>query len=81
MVEVVDPPRKTSGIVQWNYSSWAMGCNSAAEVQRAQAELAKHGVRTEYDSNHEPIIRSKQHFREHARALGFHHRNGGYYDP
>ena len=71
----------TNGIVKWGYASWAMGCNRPEEVENEKAILAKQGVMTEYNENLEPIFRSRQHRKEHCRALGFHDNNGGYGDP
>lgn len=75
------PEPATHGIVKWGYASMAMGCNSPSEVAQEQALLASRGVRTEYNSDLEPIFTDARHRREHCRALGFRDRNGGYSDP
>ena len=52
------------------FASYAMGM-SPKDVPRAQAELAKHGVTTQYDKHGDPIMESPEHRKRHMRALGF----------
>ena len=46
------------------------------DISRAQDILAKHGVQTDYKPTGEPMIRSANHLKEHAQAMGFYDRNG-----
>ena len=69
---------------KWPYASEAMavgyGHDIAKGVKEAQAILAQHGVKTEYDSLGRPVLRDRAHRKAHMRALGFYDRNAGYGD-
>ena len=53
-----------------------------AQIPEAHAELARHGVKTEYDGHTgQAIFRDAEHRRRHCEALGYFDRNGGYGDP
>lgn len=64
---------------RWGYYSYAMAVDPE-DIPKAQAILAKHGVRTTYNRHGEPLIESRQHRNAHARAMGFYDRNCGYGD-
>lgn len=50
------------------------------DIAKVQAKLARHGVRTDYDTDGRPILRDQGHLNAHAKALGFYSRNAGYRD-
>lgn len=70
--------RNISG--KWPIVSEAMAVNPE-QVGEAREILKRAGVNTEYTKTGEPILRSAAHRKQHAQALGFFDRNGGYGDP
>lgn len=70
--------RMKQGSVQrsasYPYESEAMAVDPE-DISSAREILARHGVSTEYTRSGEPIIRSSEHLRQHAQAMGFYMRN------
>lgn len=64
----------------WPIHSDSMGCDSAEQAREEQQFLKKHGVNTEYDSNHRPILTSARHKKAHQRAIGHADPDAGYAD-
>jgi hypothetical protein len=62
------------------YPSTALGVHPD-EIKHRMAFDAAKGVPTEYNSEGDPIMRSKSHRRAFCRAHGVHDRNAGYGDP
>lgn len=60
--------------------SESFACSDSGRVLEDQAELAKHGVRTEYDEEFRPIFTSRAHRKAHMRALKFADPDAGYGD-
>ena len=62
------------------YGSTAMGA-SPSEVAGLMEFDKANGVETEYNSECDPIMRSKAHRKAYCEAHGFFDRNAGYSDP
>ena len=62
------------------YPSTALGVHPDQIAERVRYDREK-GVPTEYNSEGDPIMRSKRHRREYCRAYGVHDRNAGFSDP
>ncbi len=58
----------------YNYASDAMSVHPEDVGQAIKAGLES-GVRTEYTSEGQPIIRDRGHFKKHMKAHGFYERN------
>ncbi len=62
------------------YASGALGA-SPSEIAGLMAFDKAHGVVTEYNSECDPVMRSKAHRKAYCEAHGFFDRNAGYSDP
>ncbi len=60
--------RNVSG--KWPVHSDSMACESPEQAKIEQAELRKHGVTTDYDSDNRPIWRDRAHKKAHQIAIG-----------
>jgi len=77
--ELVAPLTRVSR-AKWPIHSEAMAVNRE-DIKRAQEELHKHGVHTDYDKDGCPILEGPLHRNKHAKVFGFYDRNAGYSDP
>lgn len=68
-------PRGVQRGAKYPIMSEAMGIE-VEDIPKAQEILRSKGVSTDYTDTGEPIIRSANHLREHAQAMGFYDRNG-----
>ncbi len=68
-------PRGVQRTGGYPYESEVMAVDPE-DIGTAQDILAKRGVQTDYTPTGEPIIRSPEHRRQHAKAMGFYDRNG-----
>lgn len=71
--------------MRFPYHSEEMGVSLDPETMKQdiayqQAQLARHGVKTEYDEIGRPIMRSPEHERAHMKVFGYAHMNAGYGD-
>ena len=64
----------TKGRATYNYASDAMAVHPD-QIQEAMEYGSKHGVKTDYTKDGQPIIRDRGHFKQHMKAHGFHERN------
>ncbi len=64
----------------WPVHSDSMACSDRKQVIDEQAELAKFGVKTEYDDDFRPIWTSARHKKAHQRALNHADPDAGYAD-
>jgi len=78
LVNVARVARRTRA--KWPIISDAMAVDPR-NINKARAILQQAGVNTEFTPTGEPILRSAAHRKEHAQAMGFYDRNGGYGDP
>lgn len=67
-------------LAKWPLHSEAMAIDPE-DIGYAKQVLREAGVKTEYDQIGRPILRDRQHRKEHAEAMGFYDRNAGYGDP
>ena len=68
-------PRGVQRGAKYPIHSEAMGIEPE-DIPQAVEILKSKGVSTEYTKTGEPIIRSANHLREHAQAMGFYDRSG-----
>ncbi len=64
----------------WPVHSDSMACSDREGVLVEQAELAKYGVKCEYDEHFRPIWTSARHKKAYQRALGHADPDAGYAD-
>lgn len=80
LTEVAKMPAKRNAAGTWPRASDSLGCSSLQQVRDEQSELAKRGVKTEYDDEFRPIFRSRAHRKAHMRALEYYDPDAGYGD-
>lgn len=61
----------------FNKPSWAMAVHPS-QIPEAQAHLAKAGVKTDFNSRGEPIMRDNGHRNAHMAAFGYHDNDACY---
>jgi len=89
LIKVGDDIYYDHGIVRkksWQTAgNWPMVSTAAGlhvdDVEYQMKQDAINGVKTEYDSDGDPILTSKKHRRDYMRSRGIHDRNAGYSDP
>ncbi len=64
----------------WPMASESFASSDAASAKAEQAELAKHGVKMEYDEQLRPIWTGRAHKKAYMRALGYADPDAGYGD-